>query len=1038
MNLIKIVLIILLSSIGYWAMAQETAIYRDNQKTYKRGRHFYKKHLYGKALEAFDKVVAQKHRFTDTDVPMYMLQAELHAGLSALYLDQPDAEKRLLSFIDHHEPTPIATKARMAIGDYYYNKREYDKAIAYLSKITESALSNDEIIAVKFKVGYCYFVKKKFRKAQAYFSQTKNAKTQYFYPSNYYDGICSFFLKNYNEALKSFEKAKRSKRYSRVVPVYLCQIYFAKKDYDKAIKYGEPIVDDNSVRERKKVEQLLGQAYFEKGMYNKALPRLENYVRSSPKVTKESMYQLAYTQYKVEKYKAAIDNFKQLNSLKNSMGQNALYNMADCLLKSGDKSAARQAFEQASKLSYDKALQEDALINYAKLSYELRFDNEAINALKQFDSGSDYYNEAQNLMSEVFLNTRDYDNALETIRKLNPSEIKLKETWQKIAYFRGLQYFGDKDYANAAKLFNESLKRPINNETKALAYFWRAECKFKTEKYEPSIKDYLNFESAAKAAPQLPANSSMGVGYYGLGYSYIKMDKYSSAARYFRSCVNEIKPKLNQINDRYVTNFVYPDALLRAGDCYIYLRRYNDANYYYNIVINNKYPNQDYAMFQQSLIKNLQKKPFEQIALLDKIVDNYPSSLYADDALYSKGNALFNMGKKTLAIETYEYMIKEYPVSEKVNRAYLKLGLISYQLGRNEEALNYYKGVIQTDPQSEDAQDALAAIKEIYITTGNPDGYFNFVNTVQGYQIKDFERDSLMYRSAEIKFENHDLEGAVTSFTSYLNRFPDGINNIKARFYRAEALFDLKRYDEALRDYAYISDKGNPTYAETANHRAANITYYNEQARDFAAAEKYFGRLEKIATSPELLFEAQQLGMRSAFYANNFSTLAQKADKLMNNPRATPADHAEANYFKGKAYVAQKNYGPALEAFNKNIELSGDDVHAAEARYWRAYITYANRDLDRAMELCLNMNKEVPNHTYWVVKAFILVADIYAEKDNLFQAKATLQSIIDNYNGDQELLDEAKQKLQNVIDAEKGKSKIKEEDPDGLMEMIEE
>ena len=54
--------------------------------------------------------------------------------------------------------------------------------------------------------------------------------------------------------------------------------------------------------------------------------------------------------------------------------------------------------------------------------------------------------------------------------------------------------------------------------------------------------------------------------------------------------------------------------------------------------------------------------------------------------------------------------------------------------------------------------------------------------------------------------------------------------------------------------------------------------------------------------------------------------------------------------------------------------------------------------------------KQVPSYDYWIAKSFILWADIYmALKDN-FQAKATLQSIIDNAEI-AELVEEAKQKL---------------------------
>jgi len=58
--------------------------------------------------------------------------------------------------------------------------------------------------------------------------------------------------------------------------------------------------------------------------------------------------------------------------------------------------------------------------------------------------------------------------------------------------------------------------------------------------------------------------------------------------------------------------------------------------------------------------------------------------------------------------------------------------------------------------------------------------------------------------------------------------------------------------------------------------------------------------------------------------------------------------------------------------------------------------------------------KDLPNYDYWVTKTFILLADNYvALKDN-FQAKATLQSIIENYKGDDDILPTAKQKLDQL------------------------
>jgi len=63
------------------------------------------------------------------------------------------------------------------------------------------------------------------------------------------------------------------------------------------------------------------------------------------------------------------------------------------------------------------------------------------------------------------------------------------------------------------------------------------------------------------------------------------------------------------------------------------------------------------------------------------------------------------------------------------------------------------------------------------------------------------------------------------------------------------------------------------------------------------------------------------------------------------------------------------------------------------------------------------LSKEYSSSDYWVAKGFILLADVYMKKGNAFQAKQTLQSIIDNYEGE-DLKNLAGTKLAAIIAAE--------------------
>lgn len=1007
--------------------AQQTAVYRDAQEHYKRGVEFYEQALYGKAQDEFQRVLDATANLTTQPIPTWVLQAEMYRGITALRLDHADAEKELLHFVQRYEPHPLASKAYLELGRYYYNEGKYDVAAQYLSKVPLQGLSNKEIQEIKFKQGYALFVENKFDKAAAYFQQTRSdQKSDYYAQSNYYFGICMFLDNKYGEALNSFKIVAKTNRYGSIVPVYICQIMFMQKNYKGVIEDGEVFMKDTKIREREQIAQLVGQSYFETGDYTKALPALEEYVSKSPKVSKESMYQLAYTQYKNKKYQEAIAGFEQLNSLDSELGQNALYNLADCHLKTNNKQAARSAFQRASQMKYNAATQEDALINYAKLSYELGFDTDAIGALQKIALTSSYYNESQNLLSNIFLNTRDYNKALEILRNMPNKNAKLKETYQKVAYYRAVQLYNDKKFDDAIKLCDESLEINAHYETTALSHFWRAEASYQLERLDESIESYKAYLSVSGVAKQLPANSTAGVAHYGLGYNYIKKGDYPDAATAFGNAVSELEKmfKQNKANDDYL-KIIYPDALLRAGDCYLYQNKYDKAGGYYDRIIESKYSNQDYAVYQKSLILGIKRDYGGQVALLDRLINNYPQSTYIDDALFAKGVTQMNNKQFDLAHNAFHTLVYEHDGSEFTNRALLKMGIIARSQNRKEEAKNYYKTAIRNNPQSEEAQDAYAGLEEICLEEGNPDECIVFWESISGQKISDMAKDTLLYKAAEKRFLANDWAASIDAFTKYLNQFPSGINHVKAHYYRAEANFELKQYDAAYGDYSKLSDENNPAFAKEAHYQAARIAYHIKQ--DHVAAYKFFGRLEPLVQDDEQKrFEALQFKMRSGFFAKQYPDVPSMVERFLKETRATNADKGEAYYYAGKSFFELKNYRTAETNLQQNISLSEENAMSAEARYLLAYIKYLERDLDNALEMSFKTGKEIPNQTYWLVKVYILIADIYTEKSNLFQAKATLQSIVDNYEGDQALLNEAKAKLENVKKLESGKSKIQD------------
>ncbi|HRF41935.1 MAG TPA: hypothetical protein PK198_24245, partial [Saprospiraceae bacterium] len=277
--------------------AQSTAVFTEADLAYKRGMGFYKDGLFGKAQEEFTQTMRLLQPANEPNAALLRTKAELHFAKSAVQLKLPDGEKLILDFIRKYKPDPMAMQALTEMAKYYYDAKEYEKAISFYDQVDWSGLSKAEREEARFRLGYSYFVTKQFAKAKTQFREIRDVRNDYYEPTNYYLGLCYFFEGNYREAISSLKIAEKNNRFKDQIPYYIAQIYFAERQYDELIAYAKPYASNTSGSRSKEIQQLLGQAYFEKGDYQSALPYLEFYAERTGKLREEEFYQLGYAQY---------------------------------------------------------------------------------------------------------------------------------------------------------------------------------------------------------------------------------------------------------------------------------------------------------------------------------------------------------------------------------------------------------------------------------------------------------------------------------------------------------------------------------------------------------------------------------------------------------------------------------------------------------------------------------------------------------------------------------------------------------------------
>jgi len=1004
--------------------AQNTLTDEKSSQELSKGIHLFEQELFDQCIVYFDRILNNPANFSESQIFL----ASYYKGRANLYSSKSRADD-LKIFIQKYQPNPATEIARLELADYYFTKNKYSEAITVYSQINSGGFKESDRHKIIFRQGYGHFISKNFVTALRLFDQLKLSQGEYYYDANYYLGLSHFFEGNYDLSIPPLRIAENKKSYQPFIPYYLAQIYFARKEYQYLIEYALPIVEKGNVKNLAEIRQLLGQSYFELKDYQKALPHLEYYAQEKRTLKEEEFYQLGFVQYQNGQFDKAISSFTELSNTRSILGQNAMFYLADCHLKKGNKISARTALAQVKREPYDLDIAEEATFNYAKLSFELKDPGEAIAALQSLPVKSKFYSESRKLLGTIFLNTRDYQQAIQTLKSIPNKDKELLETYQKVLVYRGIQLILSDDFSYAEKLFLESLDYPFSNYAKSIANFWLGELNHKAAQYDKSIT-YLNqFVAGSKSEKNLPDEVNLISAHYILGYNYLKRQDFKSALTQFKESIQLIE----KIGSPTKWREILADAVIKSGDASFKLNQYDPAIKFYEQAIQKKQGDFVYAIFQKATIEGLKGRNNEKIAGLKNLAENYPNSPYAPEALYYLGATLQESGNLADAVPPLRKLVFDYKGKTILtNQGFLRLGLISYNLGKLDASIEYYKQVFENNPEPEEIALVLTALEEIYVyDLGRPNEYFAFLEKIPGYSVDGIKKDSINFRTAEIRFENANYNEAIKSLTSYIQNFPNGSFIIRAFYLRAESYSLLKKYGESLSDYDQVVKKGSSRYYLESLEKAALISY--NYSKDFGASYSYYTQLESLAANSTKLFEYQVGAMQSAYRAKNREGATQYAQKIANHPSATNPQKAFANFYLGKISFDRGLYSDALR-FLEIVRNISDNEQTAEARFLIASIYYEMKDYAKAREICINSNKESSAFPYWVAKSVLLLSDVLLKQNEIFNSRAALEALLENYKGDQELIEIAKEKLKIVNQLIENNSRINNNPAGNLLE----
>ncbi|HSI91303.1 MAG TPA: tetratricopeptide repeat protein, partial [Adhaeribacter sp.] len=432
---------------AHTAEAQQTQVFSNEERYLHEGLELFDREKYGAAQQAFAKyisLVGDENRTAD---------AQYYYAVSGLYLFHPDAEKLVLNFASRYPSHPKAGLAYYELGLFYFDKKDYKKTIEYLTRVPKVNLDQDQLREAEFKQAYSYFAEKDFDKAKPLFDRNKSGQHKYSYASSYYAGYIALRNGDYAGAKKDLRVAEQNEAYRAVVPSMLIQILYKENNLDEVITYGEKVLAGKpKPQNADEITLLVGDAYFKKNDFKTAAEYFNDYSKGRRNIENGVQYKIGYANYKTDNYKQAIVNFKDVALQKDSLGQNAAYHLGLSYLKDNNKQYAMAAFNQARNQEFAREIAEAAAIKYAQLNYENGNFREVISSLADFNRkfpNSKFSAEADDILSESYLNSNNYLAAIRHIEGLNKRSSRINETYQKVTYYQAVSYFNDSKFAEA-------------------------------------------------------------------------------------------------------------------------------------------------------------------------------------------------------------------------------------------------------------------------------------------------------------------------------------------------------------------------------------------------------------------------------------------------------------------------------------------------------------------------------------------------------------------------------------------------------------
>ena len=999
-KLIKYLSLILLLSVPYLPVsAQSSLAFQKKEEIFNKALELFHKGEYAAARESFEDFLDDNNR------NLQYQDAQYYRALSALHLFHEDAESLLLRFVDQNPLHPKTIQALYVLGNHYFRQKNYRKAVEYYEKVDVAALSADERDEMRFKAGYANFSQRKFDAALEYFNQLKRQSKKYASASSYYAGFMEYEMGEYDKAYADLVRAEESEAYATVVPYMIANVLYKQQRYDALLSYINKVESRPNLNQKADIALLKAEGYYHTNDYQRAAEGYRQYAEAlRNNIAPGIGFRYGRSLYSTGAYEEAIEPLRRAAASRDSVAGYAAYFLGLSYLKEDRKNEALTAFDQAVKLNKDMQVGEESLIHFAKLNLELDQTRQAISAFEQFLDqypASTYQREASDLLSQAYLHTNDYQLALDYLSRRRSMTTQMERVYQQASFLQGVKYFNANRYPQAIAMFRKSLEKPRDPETEAKARLWLAEAYSVDNKYDQAIDQYLR----VLGNRQLRNQDVIQQARYGLGYAYYNTNDYQKALVNFKNFVNAS-------NARRHSN--YQDAMLRLADSHYATKSYIEAISAYNTVISLPgRSDKDYAYLQKGIVSGISGNYAQAVTAFDQVIDDFSTSRYYDDALFQKAQLNLEEGRYDGAINGFSRLIREKPRSRLIPYALIKRASAYYNKKEYEKARQDYVAIINDYINHSAAEQVLIPLQEVLNILGQSNQFDQYLALYKNAHPDNEGLEVVEFQTAKNLYFSQDYDRAIRQLQSFIDTYPEDARTEEAVFYLAESYYRKNELREALEHYRKLVNSKDFGQRNRVINRMADINF---SLASYKQAITYFDMLEEQAANKKELYNALAGMMESYYHLGSYDSAKYFADNVLQKALVNAGAKNRALLFKGKASMAKGQFDEANSLFREAID-NAHDANAAEAGYLTGEILFQQEKFKESIEYLISFASDFSSYDEWVGKSYLLIVESYIKLEDYFQAKGTLQSLIDHFPGE-DVKEKAREKLREVEELE--------------------